>query len=92
MKIIGYVIIGAAVGIAAPFVYGTPVNVPVIGYLVQLLIGDADFVSFTPLYFLSYTLSLKRSNMLSLRHLIYSFLTASASDRPLIYRMPYRPG
>lgn len=56
VKIIGYVIIGAAVGIAAPFVYGTPVNVPVIGYLVQLLIGDADFVSFTPLYFLSYAL------------------------------------
>lgn len=56
MKIAGYVIIGAAVSIAAPFLYGTPVDVPVIGYVVKLLIGDADFVSFTPLYFLSYAL------------------------------------
>ena len=51
-----YVVIGAVAGIAAPFIYGTPVNVPVIGYIVKLLIGDADFVSFTPLYFLSYAL------------------------------------
>ncbi len=56
VKTIWYVIIGAAVSIAAPFIYGTPVDVPIIGYLVKLLIGDADFVSFTPLYFLSYAL------------------------------------
>ncbi len=51
-----YVIIGTAASIAAPFIYGTPVNIPVIGYIVKLLIGEADFVSFTPLYFLSYAL------------------------------------
>ncbi len=51
-----YVAIGAVASIAAPFIYGIPVNVPVIGYIVKLLIGDADFVSFTPLYFLSYAL------------------------------------
>ncbi len=56
MKIAGYLITGVAVSIVAPFLYGTPVNVPVIGYMVKLLIGDADFVSFTPLYFLSYAL------------------------------------
>lgn len=56
MKAIWYVVLGAAVSIAAPFLYGIPVDVPVIGYLVQLLIGDAYFVSFTPLYFLSYAL------------------------------------
>ena len=56
VKTLWYVIIGITVSIAAPFLYGTPVNVPVLGYLMKLLIGDADFVSFTPLYFLSYAL------------------------------------
>lgn len=56
MKTVGYVILGAAVATAAPFLYGTPVNVPVVGYVIKLLIGEADFVSFTPLYFLSYAL------------------------------------
>lgn len=56
MKAVWYIIIGAAVSMAAPFLYGTPVNVPVFGYVVKLLIGEADFVSFTPLYFLSYAL------------------------------------
>ncbi len=51
-----YVFIGAAVSLAAPFVYGLPVDVPVLGYIVKLLIGEADFVSFTPLYFLPYAL------------------------------------
>lgn len=52
----GYVLIGVVVSIAAPFIYGTSVNVPVVGYLMKLLIGDAEFVSFSPLYFLSYAL------------------------------------
>lgn len=56
MQTAGYVIIGVAVGIAAPFLYGKPLNVPILGYIVKLLIGEADFVSFTPLYFLSYAL------------------------------------
>lgn len=56
MKTVGYVLIGTAVSIAAPFLYGRPVNVPVLGYVIKLLIGEADFVSFTPLYFLSYAL------------------------------------
>ena len=51
-----YGVIGAVASIAAPFIYGIPVNVPVVGYIVKLLIGEADFVSFTPLYFLSYAL------------------------------------
>lgn len=56
VKTIGYVIIGIVVSLAAPFLYGTPINVPILGYIVTLLIGEADFVSFTPLYFLSYAL------------------------------------
>ena len=51
-----YILIGTAVSIAAPFVFGKPVDVPVLGYLVQLMIGDAPHVSFTPLYFLPYAL------------------------------------
>ncbi|MCM1235037.1 MAG: hypothetical protein NC489_33475 [Ruminococcus flavefaciens] len=51
-----YALIGIAVSIAAPFLYGRPVEVPVLGYLMKLLIGEAAFVSFTPLYFLSYAL------------------------------------
>ena len=56
MNIAGYVIMGAAVSIIAPFLYGKPVDVPVLGYIMKLLIGDAEFVSFTPLYFLSYAM------------------------------------
>lgn len=56
MNIAGYVIIGAAVSIIAPFLYGKPVDVPVLGYIMKLLIGEAEFVSFTPLYFLSYAM------------------------------------
>ena len=56
MNIAGYVIMGAAVSILAPFLYGKPVDVPVLGYIMKLLIGDAEFVSFTPLYFLSYAM------------------------------------
>lgn len=52
----GYLVIGLACSIAAPFLYGKPVDVPVLGYVTKLLIGEADFVSFTPLYFLSYAL------------------------------------
>lgn len=55
-NIAGYVIIGVAVSIAAPFLYGKPVDVPLLGYIMKLLIGEAEFVSFTPLYFLSYAL------------------------------------
>ncbi len=83
VKTVWYVIIGAAVGIIAPFVYGTPVDVPVIGYLIKLLIGDADFVSFTPLYFLSYALFGVAFGR-ALRHVkdkikFYRMLTASAA-------------
>ncbi len=56
MSIAGYVIMGAAVSIIAPFLYGKPVDVPVLGYIMKLLIGDAEFVSFTPLYFLAYAM------------------------------------
>lgn len=56
VKFWGYVLIGAVMSIAAPLLFDTPVNVPVVGYLMKLLIGDAEFVSFTPLYFLSYAL------------------------------------
>ncbi len=52
-----YPVIGIAVALLAPFIYGRPVNIPVVGYLVTLLIGEAKFVSFTPLYFLAYALT-----------------------------------
>ena len=51
-----YLAIGTAVSLAAPFVYGKEVDVPVLGYIVKLLIGEANYVSFTPLYFLPYAL------------------------------------
>lgn len=56
IKTVWYAVIGVAVAILAPFVYGIPVDIPVLGYIVKLLIGDAYFVSFTPLYFLAYAL------------------------------------
>ena len=51
-----WVALGVAVSLAAPHLYGVPVNVPVLGYVAQLLIGEAPHVSFTPLYFLPYAL------------------------------------
>ncbi len=51
-----YVLLGVGISILAPILCGKPVNIPVIGYIVQLLIGEADHVSFTPLYFLPYAL------------------------------------
>lgn len=56
LKAVWYAVIGAALGIAAPFLFDRPVHVPVLGYILKLLIGDAEFVSFTPLYFLPYAL------------------------------------
>lgn len=56
IKTVWYVVLGVAVSILAPFVYGVPVDIPVVGYIVQLLIGAASYVSFTPLYFLSFAL------------------------------------
>lgn len=56
IKTVWYVVMGVAIGILTPFVYGIPVDIPVLGYIVKLLIGDAYFVSFTPIYFLSYAL------------------------------------
>ena len=51
-----YVILGTALSIIAPFVYGKAPDIPVLGYIIRLMIGEAKFVSFTPLYFLSYAL------------------------------------
>ena len=51
-----YIILGAALSAIAPFVYGKTPDIPVLGYLIRLMIGEANFVSFTPLYFLPYAL------------------------------------
>ena len=51
-----YGIIGPASAIAAPFLYGKAPDIPVLGYIICLMIGEANFVSFTPLYFLSYAM------------------------------------
>ena len=51
-----YFIIGTAAAIAAPFIYGKAPDIPVLGYIIRLMIGEANFVSFTPLYFLSYAM------------------------------------
>lgn len=56
VPVAAWAILGAAVSLAAPRVFGMPLNVPVLGYLAQLLIGDAPHVSFTPLYYLPYGL------------------------------------
>ena len=53
---VGYPILAASISLAAPVLYGTEVDIPGIGYVAVLLIGEAPFVSFTPLYFLPYAL------------------------------------
>ena len=52
----GYVVPAVLIAVLAPLIYGIEVDIPGIGYVVSLLIGEAPFVSFTPLYFLSYAL------------------------------------
>lgn len=76
-KTVGYALIGVAVSIAAPFIYGTPVNVPVVGYIMKLLIGEAAFVSFTPLYFLSYALF----------GIVFGKILRHVKDKGLFYRI-----
>ncbi len=51
-----YPVLAVVTALAAPLLYGTKADIPVIGYVCSLLIGEAPFVSFTPLYFLSYAL------------------------------------
>ncbi len=51
-----YPVLAAVISIAAPIIYGTEADIPVAGYVLKLLIGEAPFVSFTPLYFLPYAL------------------------------------
>ena len=50
----GYAATGLLFAIIAPFVYGKPVDVPVLGYIVKIIIGEAYFISFPAIYFLSY--------------------------------------
>lgn len=51
---VGYAAAGLLFAIAAPFLYGRPVDVPVLGYIVKIIIGEDYFVSFAAVYFLSY--------------------------------------
>lgn len=50
----GYAAVGLLFAIAAPFIYGKPVDVPVLGYIVKIMIGEDYFVTFAAVYFLSY--------------------------------------
>lgn len=50
----GYAAAGLLFAITAPFLYGRPVDVPVLGYIVKIIIGEDDFISFAAVYFLSY--------------------------------------
>lgn len=53
---LGYVALAVFIAVLAPIIYGAEVDIPGIGYVVALLIGEEPYVSFTPLYFLSYAL------------------------------------
>lgn len=56
MPLVGYAIIGFISAFVAPLIAGTPVDIPVLGYIFKLLIGQDLFISFIPLYFISYVL------------------------------------
>ena len=51
---VGYAAAGLLFAIAAPFIYGTSVDIPVLGYIVKIIIGEDYFVTFAAVYFLSY--------------------------------------
>lgn len=50
----GYAVVGLLFAIAAPFISGRPVDIPVLGYIVKIMIGEDYFVTFAAIYFLSY--------------------------------------
>lgn len=52
----GYAALAVFVAAIAPVIYGTEIDIPGIGYVAALIIGEAPYVSFTPLYFLPYAL------------------------------------
>ena len=54
LSAVGYAIAGMLFSAAAPILYGKPVNVPILGYIVKIIIGEDYFISFTAIYFLSY--------------------------------------
>ena len=54
LSAVGYAVIGLLFAIVAPFIYGRPVDVPVLGYIVKIIIGEDYFVTFAAVYFLSY--------------------------------------
>lgn len=56
LPVFGYVVLAVIFAVLAPILYGTEVDIPVIGYITTMLIGEAPFVSFTPLCFISYAL------------------------------------
>lgn len=56
LPIAGYAVVGIVFAFAAPLIAGKPVDIPVIGYIVKLLVGRDLFTSFVPLYFVSYVL------------------------------------
>jgi len=56
MPVAGYAIVGFISAFVSPLIAGTPVDVPVLGYIFKLLIGQDLFTSFIPLYFVSYVL------------------------------------
>lgn len=56
MPVIGYAMIGFISAFVSPLIAGTPVDIPVLGYIFKLLIGRDLFTSFLPLYFVSYVL------------------------------------
>jgi len=56
LPLIGYAILALISAFVSPLFAGTPVDIPVLGYICKLLIGEDLFTSFVPLYFVSYVL------------------------------------
>lgn len=54
LSAVGYAAAGVLFAAVAPFLYGKPVDVPVLGYIVKIIIGEDYFVTFPAVYFLSY--------------------------------------
>lgn len=54
LSAVGYGVVGLLFAIAAPFLYGRPVDIPVVGYIIKIIIGEDYFVTFPAIYFLSY--------------------------------------
>ena len=74
--IIVYLLLAIIMVIIAPLIYGTEIDIPVLGYVLGLIIGGPAYVSFTVLYYLAYALA----------GVLFGYVLIRTTDKKKFYR------